>query len=220
MQRMDGASPTSPGARNPWLDIPLEAYEGHVALPIVGQAQLLADLFEEALRAHAPRSVAMLGCAGGNGFERIGPAVERVVGVDINPGYVARALERHRDRRPPLDLYVGDIQTDAFAFAPVDLAFAGLFFEHVDVPTVMERIRPMVRAGGRLIAALQLPHDSGEVTPSPFAEALSPLASLMRLVPPDEWKAAARAAGFEVASERIEQASGGKQFDVVECVAR
>ena len=32
-------------ADNPWLTIPLADYEAHMALPQVGQAQLLADLF-------------------------------------------------------------------------------------------------------------------------------------------------------------------------------
>ena len=28
---------------NPWLSIPLEDYEGHMSLPAVGQAQMLAE---------------------------------------------------------------------------------------------------------------------------------------------------------------------------------
>jgi hypothetical protein len=29
--------------RNPWLDIPLADYEGHMALPAIGQSRLIAD---------------------------------------------------------------------------------------------------------------------------------------------------------------------------------
>ncbi len=32
--------------RDPWLQVPLAEYEGHMALPEVAQAQLLADGFE------------------------------------------------------------------------------------------------------------------------------------------------------------------------------
>jgi hypothetical protein len=67
-------------ADNPWLTIPLADYEAHMALPQVGQAQLLADLFAAELRERSPSSVAVLGCAGGNGFEHA-PAALRVVGV-------------------------------------------------------------------------------------------------------------------------------------------
>src|ERR1700689_4786619 len=31
------------GMRNPWLEIPLEDYEGHMSHPSIGQAQMLAD---------------------------------------------------------------------------------------------------------------------------------------------------------------------------------
>ncbi len=57
--------------RNSWLDIPLADYESHMALPYVAQAQLLSDLFAEALQELSPESVALLGCAGGNGFEAL-----------------------------------------------------------------------------------------------------------------------------------------------------
>lgn len=43
---------------NPWLTIPLEDYEGHMALPDVGQAQMLANEFELLLKSHAPNSSA------------------------------------------------------------------------------------------------------------------------------------------------------------------
>jgi hypothetical protein len=64
---------------NPWLDIPLEDYEGHMALPEIVQAQLLADELESAVHSHAPSSVAIVGCSGGNGVERlIGTSIERI----------------------------------------------------------------------------------------------------------------------------------------------
>jgi hypothetical protein len=76
--------------RNPWLAIPLADYEAHMALPEVGQAELLAEVLARAVREQAPRSVAIFGCAGGNGFDRV-PSDTRLVGVDVNPRYVAAA---------------------------------------------------------------------------------------------------------------------------------
>lgn len=35
--------------RNPWLDIPLADYEGHMALPQIAQAKMIADHFESLL---------------------------------------------------------------------------------------------------------------------------------------------------------------------------
>src|SRR5438552_2981180 len=113
--------------RNPWLDIPLAEYEGHMASPQVAQAQLLADVFESMLEEHHPRSVAVLGCAGGNGFERIRSDITgRVVGVDLNPNYIEQLHARFKHQLPALELHVGDIQSADIAFPPVDLMFAGL----------------------------------------------------------------------------------------------
>jgi hypothetical protein len=52
--------------RNPWLDVPLNDYEGHMALPGVGQADLIAELLYQAVARWAPASIAVIGCAGGN----------------------------------------------------------------------------------------------------------------------------------------------------------
>jgi SAM-dependent methyltransferase len=201
--------------RNPWLDIPLADYEGHMALPGVGQAQLLSRVFADALAAHAPRSVAVIGCAGGNGFERVSRRVtQRVVGVDLNPEYVEQARVRFAHRLPKLELFVGDVQTDSFAFAPVDLAYAGLLFVYVELGAALAGIRPMLKPGGVLLSAVQLPSAAiAGVTPSPFAS-LGALSAAMHTVPPDELARAAAAAGFREVGARTVAASGGKEFRV------
>src|SRR4051812_30292395 len=118
--------------RSPWLDIPLADYEGHMALPHIGQAQLLSEVFSDALRSYGPSSVAVLGCAGGNGFERISTDVtRRVVGVDINSTYVREASARFSGRIPGLELLVADVQTEELRLTTVDLIFAALLFEYV-----------------------------------------------------------------------------------------
>ena len=57
---------------NPWLTLPLDDYEGHMGSADVNQLAPLADLFGEALAHLRPRSVAVLGVAGGNGLEHDG----------------------------------------------------------------------------------------------------------------------------------------------------
>ncbi|HEU4618501.1 MAG TPA: class I SAM-dependent methyltransferase, partial [Gammaproteobacteria bacterium] len=195
-------------------------YEAHMALPYVGQSQLLGELLEQAAAQHAARSVAVLGCAGGNGFERLPASVERIVGVDLNPDYVATARERHGRRFGPgrLELLVGDVQTEALPFEPVDLIFAALLFEYVDVAATLANAHRRLRTGGALVAVLQLPAEAAEVTPSPYAslEALSPV---MRLVPPSGLRSAAEEAGFRFADERTAEASGGKRFRILHFLA-
>jgi len=64
---------------NPWLGIPAADYEAHMALPEVGQARALAALFASALEEYAPESLAVPGCATGNGFEHIDASKTRRV---------------------------------------------------------------------------------------------------------------------------------------------
>ena len=50
---------------NPWLDIPLGDFEAHMALPAIGQAQLIADQLDILVRTYGPSSVAVLTVAHG-----------------------------------------------------------------------------------------------------------------------------------------------------------
>lgn len=84
---------------NPWLDIPLADYEAHMALPTVGRARLIADELDNLVRSHSPASVAIIGCAGGNGFDCLADTtVGRVVGLDLNPQYIEQAQARYERR--------------------------------------------------------------------------------------------------------------------------
>jgi hypothetical protein len=98
---------------------------------------------------------------------------------------------------------------------PVDLAFAGLLFEYVDIGAVMLRIRSLLRPDGVLTVVLQLPGEVAEVTPSPYA-ALRALRPVMRLVPPREmekWALAFRLRPLDAGTTR---AAGAKRFHVRE----
>jgi SAM-dependent methyltransferase len=199
---------------NPWLEIPLADYEGHMDLPEVGQAAYLAGRLEAWARTTGARSVAVLGCAGGNGFDRLPrPQVERVVGIDLNPDYLAVARDRHRGRFPRLELLAGDLLDPAFRLEdPVDLAFAGLFFEYVDVAAALAKVRALLNPGGRLGAVLQLPNETiAEVTPTPY-RSLERLGGLMALADPDRFAALAGAAGYRLAGSNLSRLASGKAF--------
>jgi len=200
-------------ADNPWLTIPLEDYEAHMALPEVGQAQLLAALFAAELAARAPESVVVLGCAGGNGFEHA-PRELRVVGVDVNADYVAAARARFASKLPRLELHVADVERAELAIEPVELVFAALVFEYVDLARTLERIRAWLAPGGTLTTVLQLPSDGlAKITPSPFAS-LERLSPRLRLVAPARLAELAARHGYRPLESRTATASGGKTFAV------
>ncbi|MBI3526595.1 MAG: class I SAM-dependent methyltransferase [Betaproteobacteria bacterium] len=199
--------------KNPWLGIPLSDYEGHMALPEVAQARLLADVFAGQLEIHKPRSLAMLGCAGGNGFERIAPEVtRRVVGVDLNGQYLNEVRARFGAKFERLELVEGDIQTDAVAFASVDLMYAALVLEYVNVEVTLGRMRDFLNPGGVLVTVVQLPGtDLPAVTPSPYSS-LEALEAVMQFVAPKDLLVIAKSNGLRQISSATRKTQTGKPF--------
>lgn len=207
--------------RNPWLDISLADYERHMASPAVAQAPMIAGAFAELLGANRPRSVAVIGCAGGNGFERIDRTqTARVVGVDINAAFLAEARRRFDGAFDELELICGDVAADPdpLAFAPVDLIFAALMFEYVDPRVVMPRLAARLKAGGRFAVLLQLPAvGMPAITPTSGAR-LAALAPLLRLMAPDTIKDAAVAAGLTSSGSLQINLPTGKNFQLLSFV--
>jgi hypothetical protein len=200
---------------NPWLLIPLEDYEGHMALPHVGQAKMLVNELEELLQTHAPTSVALSGCAGGNGFEEAAKAgAVRVVGLDINPTYIADATARYAGRIPGLELHCADIAGDTLNMAAVELVYCALVFEYVDVAKALKNIRALCLPTGVLATVLQLPKEGAEsVSPSRFVK-LKQLGSILRLVPPDDLRKVAEGLGVGLLSQKLITLESGKQFSL------
>jgi SAM-dependent methyltransferase len=201
---------------NPWLEIPLADYESHMSLPAIGQARWLADQLELQLRKYAPGSVAVVGCAGGNGFDRVARAgTRRLVGIDINPSYIEQAFRRYSRAIPGLELYVADIQEPLLSVAPVDLIYAALLFEHVELARTIETLRRMCKPGGVLAVVLQLPSGSKSVSPSRFAS-IQALDRTMRLVAPEKLTVQAGISGFAPVSSETIALPSGKEFAVLE----
>lgn len=195
--------------RSPWLDVSLADYEGHMAH--VGQAALLDRLFADALAAVQPRSLAVLGAAGGNGFERLagaGPA--RTVAVDINRDYLVELERRYKKTITGLEIVCGDIREESLDFPPVDYVHAALLLEYVDAAAALNRIRRWLVPGGSLGVVLQLP-GIASVSPSPFPS-LALLRGAMRLYEEDEVRAIAVAAGFSQTAREAILMPGGKRF--------
>ena len=202
---------------NPWLDIPLADYEAHMALPSVGQARLIADELDILVKRHAPLSVAVIGCAGGNGFDSfVGTGVGRLIGLDLNPEYIERARARYQGRVPGLELYVADIQASEALFEPVDLIYVALVLEYVDLARTMSVLGCHCKANGVLAVLSQLPHDTiAHVSPSPYTS-LQLLAPAMRLISQQELQRQAKVAGFAHEHSRTTVSAGGKRFCINE----
>ena len=209
-------STTVPGKLNPWLKVPLEDYERHMDLPEIGQAMMLNEAMARSVREFRPQSVAIAGCAGGNGIVRIATmGVDRIAGIDVNAEYLAAVHRRLGSWMPGLELHLADIQTGVPDCAPVELVFAGLILEYVEVAATLQVLRALCAPGGTLVIVLQRPSDTKPaVSKSPYTS-LQALASVLQLRDPDAVTAAALLAGFSEHSRRCEVLDSGKAFEIL-----
>ena len=126
--------------------------------PGVRQLQFLSQVFGDVGGELRPEGRAVLGCSTGNGFHHIDAAVtQRVVGVDINPRYLAVVAARFRHRLPGLELVCADVLQLDFAGGSFDLVHCALIFEYVDPEALVQRAAGWLRTGGALTAVIQLP---------------------------------------------------------------
>jgi len=197
---------------NPWLAVPLEDYEGHMSSDPVNQLGPLADLFGEALARLRPGSVAVLGVAAGNGLQHVdGTITTRVVGIDINPGYLAATQERFHDLRG-LELVCADLEHDAINVEPVALVHAALVFEHAGIGRCLENAVSLVATGGHLSVVLQNPTEGREaVTPSPFS-AMGTLADNFTFVDPHRLRRLLAQQDLRLTHQSRLALSSGKSF--------
>lgn len=198
---------------HPWLEIPVADYEAHMALPSVGQAQLLSSLLEHAVATFKPGALAVFGVAGGNGLERIDPlVVSRVVALDFNPNYLALCTQRHRERFARYEPVVHDLSQGMPAIEPVDLVFAGLLLEYLDWDAFLKRLPVVLKNGGIFAIVLQLPSPSlPEVTASPYTS-LGKLQGVFQFVEPAVMRAGLCRSGFSICEERRFDLKTGKAF--------
>ena len=195
---------------HPWLGIPIVDDEAHMALPSVGQARLLAVSLQRTVAQFQPRSLAVLGVAGGNGLEFIDPAiVRRVVALDFNPDYLDVCTRRHAASFADFEPVLHDLSQGPPAIARVDCIFAGLVLEYVRLDAICDYLPSILTDGGSFAALLQMPSPTiPEISTSPYAS-LAQLESAFTFVQPSFLHAALSLRGFlRIASEQIDLDSG------------
>lgn len=198
---------------NPWLSIPWQDYEGHMGSPSVGQLQMLSEVFVQVLREVRPRSLAVLGCATGNGFEHVDPVVTRLaLGVDLNLAYLAEVCRRFGESVPGLSLVCADLARFDLAPRTLDLVHAALLLEYVEPVGLIRRAARWLRPGGTLAIVLQLPSErSGKVSATPFTS-LQRLEGAMKLAEPEVVRSAASSAGLVETQATTRVLESGKSF--------
>jgi SAM-dependent methyltransferase len=200
---------------NPWLNIPAVDYEGHMDSPNVDQLSFLGSTFKKALENHDCDTVALLGCATGNGLEHVDPDVtRRITAVDINPEYLAILRQSYEGTVPGLEIVEADLETCAIGDQAYSLIFAGLVFEYLEPRKLLSQIAGWLQAGGVMVAVLQLPAKHENMISETSYASLKKLASIMKLIPPEELKIMAIGVGLLEIEAKTITLKSGKPFYV------
>jgi ubiquinone/menaquinone biosynthesis C-methylase UbiE len=196
-----------------WLDIELSDYENHMALPGVAQSQYLSSCLFEVLESYKPENVAILGCSGGNGLEKIDEKkIKKIICLDINPGYLKEAENRYKSHFKNIEFVCQDIASQNFKISNMDLIYAGLIFEYVDIEPAIINISKFLNKKGILAVVLQQPHENiPEVTPSKY-KSLEKLSEIFRFVPPVKLIELCEAYNIRLISQKEVQLQSGKKF--------
>ncbi|HSG27695.1 MAG TPA: class I SAM-dependent methyltransferase [Candidatus Krumholzibacterium sp.] len=198
---------------NPWLKIPASDYEGHMESPEVRQAQMLSRIFTEALEKHDSSTIALLGCATGNGLDSIRKGrTARVTAVDINPGYLAVLRERYEGVVEGLETIEADLEECVLDKSAYSLVFAGLIFEYLDPEGLLRRIAEWLSPAGILVSVLQMSATGTDKVTATGFESLRLLAPVMKLVRPCQFRAMACGAGLSEVDVSTVTLDSGKSF--------
>jgi ubiquinone/menaquinone biosynthesis C-methylase UbiE len=202
-----------PSTKNPWLQIPVEEYEGHMSAPNVQQLQMLDAIFEEILDQFSPQSLCVLGSTAGNGFQHLmRRTFERVVGIDINFKYTAECRAWFIQDIPNLQLICADLNDLELADSSFDLIHAALIFEYVDVKKLLPKIYRWLKYGGLLSVVLQLPDENLTLVSETQYQSIKNLEPFINLVKPEELKLNAEVLGLICEEETEIKLSTGKRF--------
>ncbi len=196
--------------QNPWLQIPADDYEGHMSAPNVAQLQMLNKIFADVVNEYQPKSVEVLGCTTGNGFEHlINKNIERIVGVDINPDYISICKRRFEKKLPQLELVCADLNEVEFSNSSFSLIHAALVFEYVKVELLLSKISRWLKPEGILSVILQLPSDTSTPISETNYQSLKQLNSILNLIDPEDFSTTAIKKGLkEIQNYKIKLQSG------------
>lgn len=183
----------------------------------VGQSSALRAAFADAYAAVRPRRLLILGCTTGHDLDAVDPAVtETVVGVDLNPAYLALARPRAARLGRRVELVEGDLRTVRLPSAAFDLVHAALVFEYVEPAALFRRIAGWMAPGGACSVVTQNPTaGAAPVSRTPYTSLLA-LDGRLHLRGRDDVVADASGAGLRCASAREVALPLGKSFSVCE----
>ncbi len=197
---------------NPWLNIPLEDYERHMAHHLVGQSMLLNTLTKKYLDEIKPGTVVFLGIAGGNGLEHIDNNITRTVyGIDINPEYLNTASTRYQHTIASLKLLNLDIARHSETICRADFVWAALVLEYTGVDKALEFCANNMCNGGHLIISIQSNNNKQTVSPTGI-ETIKKAGEIFSIVDPENLVSKSAEKGFRLIGREENVLPNGKSI--------
>lgn len=153
--------------KHPWEEISLKDYEAHMSLDAVQQLQTMNQMMRRQFTRYPAETLMILGIAGGNGLEHIGPQMfRRVYGVDINAEYLRECGERHPQLKGVLELVRADLTALDAPLPHAGLLVANLLVEYIGYACFQAVVREV---GPRYVSCgIQINTDKEFVSDSPY----------------------------------------------------
>jgi hypothetical protein len=198
---------------NIWEQVPLEDYEKHMRHETVGQLQLLNELTEKYLKWLTPETIMFLGVSGGNGLEHIDNRVtKKVHGVDINNKYLIETKIRFESRIPNLILSHLDIAHRPVEIARVNLVWAALIFEYVEMSHGFKFINSNIQEVGYVVITIQVNNGVSSISKT-GVESVKLIGQIFKPVDSNELLACADEHGFEFIKSEVNGLPNGKTLE-------
>jgi len=182
--------------KNPWEDISLADYEGHMSLGCVGQLQAVNAMMKEQFEACPAGTAMVLGVAGGNGLEHVRRGKYRALyAVDINEDYLKAVSERYADLAGVVKCLRLDLTREPQKLPHADLVIADLLIEYIGCAAFREAVR---HAGPRYVSCAVQVDAGGDawVSNSPYLHAFDALEGIHRRIDEGELEEAMEEIGF------------------------
>lgn len=196
---------------NPWEAVPLDTYETHMKSDGVGQLQALSEIMKCQFARHTPKTVCVLGVAGGNGLEHIDLAcTKRIYGIDVSEAYLSTCRQRFASLGDRLSLIRMDLCDEVSQIPQVDLIIADLLIEYIGIETFTRLVDAAGAAG--VCCAVQQNCGVSFVSSSPCAQALQSIGTLHQDIDPQALAAAMLRIGYNEMFREEVLLPGGKKL--------
>ncbi len=199
--------------KNPWLEIPASDYDNHMNSPSVGQSSFMAEELKIALQKYTPDSIAILGCATGNGLEYVkNNTVKKITVFDINSEYLKLLKHRFKNRIANLETIHADLETYSLKNNEYSFILAALIFEYLTPLNLLKNIENSLKPNGIILSILQLPAENiSKVSETPY-KSLKKLSSIMKLISPKDFDIMITKVGLTKVESKTVTLKSGKRF--------